>query len=161
MRRHRRAERGPIHNPQFAVGGGYRSRLLKQHLGNSDLSAPDLKELTNVFTAAESRVTALVAEWWRLLQAGNASDQLDHESERCFDKAAAIISRLVELPAANGSDLAAKVLVCVYEHRRGEPIPGTDAYALMSSTAVDAARFADPRLIGIASSALLIELGAM
>jgi len=105
----------------------------------------------------ESGVTALVAEWWRLLQAGNAPGVSDEEGERYFEEADAILSRLIELPAATAHDLAAKVLVCAYECRSGEPGPGTFAHTLMSSTVVDAERFADPSLVDLAASALCCD----
>ena len=58
----------------------------------------------------------------------------------------AIVARLAELPAADASEIAAKVLICACEYRNGEPLPGTDVYALMLSTLIDAARFAGPGL---------------
>lgn len=109
--------------------------------------------------AFESRVTELVAEWWRLLEAANASDVSDEQGDRYAEAANAILARLVELPSADAQDLAAKVLVCAYECRIGEPGPGSYARPLLSSTVVDAERFADPCLVGLAANALCPELG--
>jgi hypothetical protein len=99
-----------------------------------------------MFTATETRITTLAAEWWRLVQAGNTPGLSDPEAEWYFDAADAIVARLAELPAADASEIAAKVLICACEYRLGEPLPGTDVYALMLSTLIDAARFAGPGL---------------
>lgn len=109
--------------------------------------------------AFESRVTELVAEWWRLLEAANASDVSDKQGDRYVEAAGAILARLVELPAADAQDLAAKVLVCAYECRIGEPGPGSYVRPILSSTVVDAERLADPCLVDLAANALCPELG--
>ena len=99
-----------------------------------------------MFGTAESRITSLAAEWWRLMQAGDTPGLSDREAEGYFDAADAIVAQLALLPAADASEIAAKVLICACEYQNGEPLPGTNVYALMSSTLVDAIRFADPRL---------------
>ncbi|HXR94062.1 MAG TPA: hypothetical protein VN750_27665 [Steroidobacteraceae bacterium] len=105
-----------------------------------------------MFKVIESQITTLATEWWQLVQAGNTPGLSDREAEWYFDAADAIIARLVELPAADASDIAAKVLVCACEYRNGEPLPGTDVHALMCSTVADAMRFAGPGLDRLAEN---------
>jgi len=99
-----------------------------------------------MLSATESPITSLAAEWWRLVEAGNTPGLSDQESEWYFSTADEIIARLAELPAADASEIAAKVLICACEYRNGEPLPGTDVHALLSSTLMDAIRFASPTL---------------
>jgi len=100
-----------------------------------------------MFRNAESRITMLAAEWWRAMQAGNTPGLSDQEAERYFDTADTIAAGLAELPATDASEIAAKVLIWAHEYRiTGEPQPGTDVYALMSSMLADVIGFAGPRL---------------
>ena len=110
-----------------------------------------------MFKVIESQITTLATEWWQLVQAGNTPGLSDREAEWYFDVADTIIARLVELPAADASDIAAKVLVCACEYRNGEPLPGTGVHALMTSTVADAVRFAGPGLDRLAENVFCEE----
>lgn len=107
-----------------------------------------------MLSAAKSPITTLAAEWWRLVEAGNKPGLSDQESEWYFRTADEIVAKLAELPAKDASEIAAKVLICASEYRNGEPVPGTDVHALLSSTLMDAVRFASPTLEVLAGSVM-------